>query len=62
MNRQYGVFKNKLHKSPAALSHSKKVQTGVTVAMVNRMLALIRSILNKAKNEWGQISGMRAVS
>lgn len=30
----------------------KKSDTGVTVATVNRMLALIRSILNKAVNEW----------
>lgn len=29
-----------------------KTETGVTPATVNRMLALIRSILNKAANEW----------
>ncbi|OGT33639.1 MAG: integrase [Gammaproteobacteria bacterium RIFCSPHIGHO2_02_FULL_39_13] len=31
---------------------AKKAETGVSVATVNRMLALIRSILNKAANEW----------
>src|SRR3990167_4352830 len=31
---------------------AKKAETGVAVATVNRMLALIRSILNKAVNEW----------
>jgi integrase len=31
---------------------AKKAGTGVSVATVNRMLALIRSILNKAANEW----------
>ncbi len=29
-----------------------KLQTGVTNATVNRLLALIRSILNRVKNEW----------
>ena len=31
---------------------AKKAETGVSVATVNRMLALVRSILNKAVDEW----------
>lgn len=31
---------------------AKKAETGVSIATVNRMLAVIRSILNKATNEW----------
>jgi integrase len=38
----------------AVIDHLKttKQQTGVTNASVNRLLALIRAILNRAKNEW----------
>jgi integrase len=38
----------------AVIDHLKttKQQTGVTNSSVNRLLALIRSILNRAKNEW----------
>jgi integrase len=31
---------------------SEKLKTGVTNASVNRMLALLKSVLNRAKNEW----------
>jgi len=30
----------------------EKLETGVKNATVNRMLALVRSILNRAKDEW----------
>lgn len=36
---------------------NKKAETGVSVATTNRMLALIRAILNKAVNEWDWLSG-----
>ena len=48
----------------ACIKAIKKTKTGegVTVATVNRYLALIRSILNKAKDEWEMIEKVPTIS
>ena len=47
-----GVELEKINKAMIEKIKQTKLNTGVTNASVNRMLALIRSILNRAENEW----------